>query len=61
VSSAEVRPEVLQAQKEMAELRCQLEAARGEAERLHWDLLEARKLKSQEERELIEFKALREK
>lgn len=61
VSSAEVRPEVLQAQKEMAELRCQLEAARGEAERLHWDLLEARKLKSQEERDLIEFKALREK
>lgn len=61
VSSAEVRPEVLQAQKEMAELRCQLEAARGEAERLHSDLLEAQKLKSQEERELIEFKALREK
>jgi len=61
VSAAEVRPEVMQAQKEVAELQCQLEAARGEAERLRCDVLEARTLKSQEERELIEFKALREK
>eukprot|EP00438_Fugacium_kawagutii_P036751 Skav205307 [mRNA] locus=scaffold3444:51859:56230:+ [translate_table: standard] len=46
VSSAE-------AQKETTELRCQLEAARGEAERLHRDLLEVQQL----EAELQEAKA----
>eukprot|EP00913_Durusdinium_trenchii_P020102 g18890.t1 len=51
VSSAEIRPEVLQAQKEAAEWRSQVEAARTEAERLRCELLEARTLKSEEQRE----------
>ncbi|CAJ1457322.1 unnamed protein product [Effrenium voratum] len=60
-SRAQVRPEVLQAQAELSELKAQLEAEREEGQGLREQLEEAQKLKSQEEKELSEFKALREK
>lgn len=61
VNGAQVRPELEQAQKKILELQELLEAGRSESSRLQMELSEARKLKSQEERDLVEFKSVREK
>eukprot|EP00933_Yihiella_yeosuensis_P018936 TRINITY_DN15418_c0_g1_i1.p1 TRINITY_DN15418_c0_g1~~TRINITY_DN15418_c0_g1_i1.p1 ORF type:complete len:765 (+),score=233.27 TRINITY_DN15418_c0_g1_i1:182-2296(+) len=60
-NSAQIRPELDEAQKRIRELSRQVEADRELKATLHTELIEARKLKSQEEKELIEFKSLRDK
>lgn len=61
VNSSSVRPELEEAEQKILELTQQVEVDRILKEQLTSGLSEARKLKSQEERDLIEFKSLREK
>lgn len=54
-------PELEAALGETDELRCQVEARESQLEALRAELREARVLKTQEERDLVEFRSLREK
>ncbi|CAE7407205.1 unnamed protein product, partial [Symbiodinium sp. CCMP2456] len=61
VHAVQGRPELEEAQRQIAALQDQLEAGHGEMSRLRADLAEAQKLKSEEEKQLVEFKLLRAK
>ncbi|CAE8681053.1 unnamed protein product [Polarella glacialis] len=56
-----VRPELQEAQSTILELQTQIEAERCGNSQMQAELLEARRLKNQEERDLVEFKAVRQK
>lgn len=61
VNSGTVRPELAQAEHKISELQLRAQADAEEMEQLREALAVAKQLKSQEERELAEFKALRDK
>jgi hypothetical protein len=61
VNAEQVRPELAEAKRQIEDLRVRTERDAAELARLEAELAEARKLKSQEERELIEFRSVREK
>ena len=61
VHAGAVRPELEAAHRQTRELQTSLDAALSEIARLREELMEARVLKTQEERDLAEFQALRQK
>jgi len=61
VNAAAVRPEIDRAGREMRAIQTTIEAKDADIAKLKLELAEAQVLKTQEERELIEFQALREK